>query len=166
MATLAEMKALPLRDLRRDADALLADYVACLDEERFEDWPGFFTEKCLYKIVARENFDRNLPLAQMLCESRGYLLDRVVAIRKTSVYGPRYVRRIVSGLRVIGWDGEALEIRSNFATFETLPDELTRVFMTGQSRDRLVVDGGALKFRERVCIYDSTLVPNSLIYPL
>src|SRR5258708_37060223 len=140
--------------------------LACLDEERCEEWPEFFVEKCLYKIVPRETLERGLPLATWLCESKGYLADRVSAIRKTAVYAPRYVRRMVSGLRVLGWKEGMLEVRANYVALETLQDELTRVFNTGQYRDKLVVEEGRLKFKEKLCIFDSLLVPNSLIYPL
>lgn len=154
------------RDLRFEIEQLYAAYSGCLDEERFEEWPDFFVEKCLYKIVPRENFERNLPLATWLCESKGYLADRVTAIRKTSVYAPRYVRRMVSGIRVLGWKEDVLDVRANYVALETLQDELTRVFNTGQYRDKLVVQEGGLKFKEKLCIFDSMLVPNSLIYPL
>jgi len=158
--------ALSAGELRVAVEQLYADYAACLDEERFEEWPEFFTDPCLYKIVPRENFERGLPLATWLCESRGYLADRVTAIRKTAVYAPRYVRRMVSGIRVLGWTDAILEVRASYLAVETLQDDLTRVFNAGQYRDKLVVDGGALRFREKVCIFDSLLVPNSLIYPL
>lgn len=153
-------------ELRLEVEELYAGYAACLDEERFEEWPEFFTEPCLYKIVPRENFERGLPLAIWLCESKGYLLDRVTAIRRTAVYAPRYVRRMVSGIRMLGWSGEVLEVRANYLALETLQDELTRVFNAGQYRDKLVVEKGELKFREKLCVFDSILVPNSLIYPL
>ena len=153
-------------ELRLEVEELYAGYAACLDEERFEEWPEFFTEPCLYKIVPRENFERGLPLATWLCESKGYLLDRVTAIRRTAVYAPRYVRRMVSGIRMLGWSGEVLEVRANYLALETLQDELTRVFNAGQYRDKLVVEKGELKFREKLCVFDSILVPNSLIYPL
>ncbi len=152
--------------LRLEVESLYADYAACLDEERFEEWPEFFTDPCLYKIVPRENFERGLPLATWLCESKGYLQDRVVAIRRTAVYAPRYVRRMVSGIRVTGRNGDALEVRANYLALETLQDELTRVLNAGQYRDQIVVDQGRLKFREKLCIFDSLLIPNSLIYPL
>ena len=158
--------ALSAGELRLALEQLYADYAACLDEERFEDWPEFFSDPCLYKIVPRENFERGLPLATWLCESKGYLADRVTAIRKTAVYAPRYVRRVVSGIRVLGWTDAVLEVRASYLAVETLQDELTRVFNAGQYRDKLVVDGGKLKFREKLCIFDSILVPNSLIYPL
>src|SRR5216684_2070317 len=47
------------RDLRLELEELYAAYTACLDEERFEEWPEFFVEQCLYKIVPRENFERS-----------------------------------------------------------------------------------------------------------
>ena len=122
------------RDLRLELEELYAAYTACLDEERFEEWPEFFVEQCLYKIIPRENFERGLPLATWLCESKGYLADRVTAIRKTAVYAPRYVRRMVSGLRVLGWKEGMLEVRANYVALETLQDELTRVFNAGQYR--------------------------------
>jgi len=158
--------ALSAGELRLAVEEFYAEYAACLDEERFEDWPEFFTDPCVYKIVPRENFERGLPLATWLCESKGYLADRVTAIRKTAVYAPRYLRRMVSGIRVLGWTDAVLEVRASYLAVETLQDELTRVFNAGQYRDKLVVDGGKLKFREKLCIFDSILVPNSLIYPL
>jgi len=158
--------ALSAGELRLVLQDLYADYTACLNEERFEDWPEFFTDPCLYKIVPRDNFERDLPLATWLCESKGYLADRVTAIRKTAVYAPRYVRRLVSGIRVLGWTDAVLEVRADYLAVETLQDELTRVFNAGQYRDKLVVEDGRLKFREKLCIFDSLLVPNSLIYPL
>ena len=157
---------MPARELRLELEELYAEYTGCLDEERFEDWPAFFTESCLYKIVPRENFERGLPLATWLCESRGMLADRVLMIRKTGVYGPRWIRRMTSGLRVLGWEDGELAVRANYLAVETLLDELTRVFNAGEYRDRLVVEDGRLRFREKLCIFDSALVPNSLIYPL
>src|SRR5918997_1991209 len=108
------------RDLRLELEELYAEYVACLDEERFEEWPEFFTDDAVYRIIPRENFARGLPIATLHCESKGYLQDRVVAIRQTAVYAPRYVRRLVSNIRVLGWRGAELHVRANYAAFETL----------------------------------------------
>ncbi len=153
-------------DLRLELEELYAEYVACLDEERFEDWPAFFTDDCLYRIVPRENFMRKLPIATMHCEGRSYLEDRVVAIRKTMVFAPRTIRRMVSNIRVRSASDSPIEARANYASFETLPDELTRVFNVGQYHDTIVRTAAGLRFREKICVFDSELVPNSLIYPL
>lgn len=154
------------RDLRLELEELYAEYVACLDEERFEEWPEFFTDDAVYRIIPRENFERGLPIATLHCESKGYLRDRVVAIRQTSVYARRYMRRLVSNIRILGWQDERLEVRANYAAFETLRDDLTRVFSVGRCHDKLIVLDGRLKFQEKLVIFDSELIPNSLIYPL
>ena len=152
--------------LRLELEELYAEYVACLDEERLEEWPEFFTDDAVYRIIPRENFARGLPIATLHCESKGYLKDRVVAIRQTAVYAPRYIRRLVSNIRVLGWQEGWLEVRVNYAAFETLCNELTRVFSVGQCHDKLVVADGRLKFKEKLVIFDSELIPNSLVYPL
>jgi 3-phenylpropionate/cinnamic acid dioxygenase small subunit len=154
------------RDLRLELEALYAAYAGCLDEERFEAWPDFFADDCLYRIVPRENFERGLPLSTWLCEGRGYLEDRVTAIRRTSIYAPRLIRRMITGIQIHGWADDLIEVRANYAAFETLLDELTRVFNVGRYQDRIAVENGTLKFKEKICIFDSMLVPNSLIYPL
>ena len=94
------------------------------------------------------------------------LMDRVVAVRETSTYAPRYMRHIVSSLRIKGWQGDTLEVHANYAVFETLLDEFTRVFQTGRYIDKLVVADGQLKFRDKSCVFDSVLVPNSLVFPV
>src|SRR5215510_6045277 len=160
MATRQNFRRLNRRDLRLELEELYAEYVACLDEERFEDWPEFFTDDAIYRIIPRENFEHGLPIATLHGESKGYLQDRVVAIRQTSVYAPRYFRRLLSNIRILGWQPDWLEVHVNYAVFETLRDELTRVFSVGRCHDKLVEVGGRLKFKERLVIFDSELIPN------
>ena len=152
--------------VRYEIEALLAEYTAALDAMDLERWPEFFTKQCLYEIIPRENYDRGLPLAIMRCESKGMLKDRVVAIRETMMYEPRYMRHMISAIRVTGERSEGITVEANYAVFETLIDELTRVFNVGRYLDRIVREAGQLKFAEKHCVYDSLLVPNSLIYPL
>jgi anthranilate 1,2-dioxygenase small subunit len=166
MTTTESFLAMSRRDLRLELEELYADYVACLDEERLEEWPEFFTDDAVYRVIPRENFERGLPIATLHCESKGYLKDRVVAIRRTAVYAPRYIRRLVSNIRILGWRDGELHVHANYAAFETLRDELTRVFSVGRCHDSLVVADDRLKFKEKLVIFDSELIPNSLIYPL
>ena len=152
--------------IRLLVDELHADYAACLDAGDIDHWPDFFTEDCTYKVIARENHDRGLPLATILCESRGYLLDRVHAVKETSYYAPRSLRHLISGLRITARDDNSIEAEANYAVFRTLTDEETSVFNVGRYLDRIVAENGALKFAEKICVYDSVLIPNSLIYPI
>ena len=152
--------------LRLELDDLYTAYAACLDDGELERWPEFFTDECRYEIVPRENFDRGLPLALMRCESKGMLVDRVAALRRASVYAPRALRHLISGIRVTAGGDTDLRAQANYAVLQTLPDEETTVFNAGRYIDRLVREAGTLKFRERLCVFDSILVPGSLVYPI
>lgn len=155
-----------LQDLRFEVEELYYDYVECLDDDELERWPEFFTDECLYKIVSRENFERDLPLATMLCESKGFLKDRIITIRQTSMFAPRSMRHLVSNIRVKGQEDGAIRVQANYAVLETPLDEHTRVFNAGKYLDKLVREDGRLKFKEKLCVFDSVLIPASLIYPI
>jgi 3-phenylpropionate/cinnamic acid dioxygenase small subunit len=152
--------------LRLEVEDLHAEYCAALDEGRYEDWAALFTDDCLYRIVPRDNHERGLPLAIMHCESRGMLLDRIVAIRETSYYAPRTLRHMVSGIRVVADDDGALRGQANYLVLQTLPEQPTTLFNAGRYLDAIVREAGRLRIKERLCIFDSIVVPNSLIVPV
>jgi 3-phenylpropionate/cinnamic acid dioxygenase small subunit len=145
---------------------LFAEYVECLDDDELERWPELFTETCLYQVIARENYDRGLPLAAILCESRGMLEDRVAAVRETSMYAPRYLAHVVGPARVRPGPDGAVAARAGYTVFRTLVEEETRVFNTGRYQAVVETGGDRLRFRELRCVFDSTLVPNSIVSPI
>lgn len=152
--------------VKAEAQELLDAYVQCLDDDRVEEWPDFFTEDGVYKIVARENVERDLPVATMSCTSRGMMQDRVVALRNASVFSPRYLRHLVSGLRILGEESGAYLFQANFVVFQTLQDEESKVFLVGKYRGRLIVTAGGLKLREMLAIYDTSQIPGLLAVPI
>jgi salicylate 5-hydroxylase small subunit len=153
-------------EVRYEIEELFAEYAAVLDAFDLERWPELFTEQCFYEIIPRENYDRGLPLALMRCESKGMLKDRVAAIRDTMMFEPRYLRHVISAIRVTGATPGAITAEANYAVFETPMEALTQVFNVGRYVDTLVREAGRLRFAEKHCVFDSLLVPNSLIYPL
>ena len=77
---------------------LYNDYASSLDDGPLSDWPDFFTEKCLYLIQPRDNYDAGLPMAVVRCESRGMLQDRVNAVQETIMFEPRYLRHHITNI--------------------------------------------------------------------
>src|SRR5256712_12857622 len=65
---------------------LNADYARAIDDDRLEDWPGFFTEKCLYKITSADNHRSGLEVGLIYADSNGMLRDRVAALSEDCVY--------------------------------------------------------------------------------
>ena len=153
-------------ELRLEVEDLLHAYGAALDAMALEQWPEFFIDDCFYQIIPRDNYERGLPLALMRCESKGMLKDRVFAIRETLMYEPRYLRHLISGIRVTNIAHGVITVEANYAVFETLMNEPTRVFNVGRYLDRVVRQDGALQFAEKHCIFDSLLVLNSIIFPI
>jgi 3-phenylpropionate/cinnamic acid dioxygenase small subunit len=152
--------------LRARLADLYGAYDDALNEARYEDWPEFFTDACVYKITARENYDAGLPVGLIYAESRGMLADRVAAIRKTMLYAPRLMRNLTSGIVLRSIDAEGMRLSASFAAFQTMLNEPSQVFLCGRFHDRVVDEGGTLRFAERICVADATLVPTSLIFPL
>jgi 3-phenylpropionate/cinnamic acid dioxygenase small subunit len=149
--------------------ALLRDfydaYYDALDDVRLEEWPDFFTEACLYRVIPRENFERGYTLCTMQAESRGMLSDRVTGLLRTQMYAPRYYRRFPGPLRVVAQDAEGVDVRHNLLMVQTLLDKQSDIVLCGVCHDRVVRDGDRLRFAQRVVSFDSEMIPNSLIYP-
>jgi len=153
-------------ELRHEVEALYADYAAALDDNELERWPDFFTEDCLYKLVPRENWERNFPVALMLCESRAMLRDRVTAVRNTAVYAPRALRHFITQFRIAEETPQRLRVSANYMVLQTPLDDLTRIQNAGRYLDLVIWTEAGLRFKEKICVFDSVLVPNSLIYPV
>lgn len=153
-------------ELRAEIADLYAEYADVLDGAEYERWPGLFTERCFYAVMPRENHERGLPLATVRCESRAMLEDRVHALRETQMYVPRWVRHVIAAPRLLSCADGVAVARTNYAVFETQPDQLTRVLNVGRYEDEIVRDEGRLRFRKKICVFDSILVPTSIVVPI
>ena len=117
--------------LQLEIDQLNAAYAAALDDRRFDEWPGFFIEDGRYRVQARENFDRGLPLALIDLESQGMMKDRVYGITQTIYHGPYYTRHVVSPAQVLGEQGGLVRARTHYHVFRTRPCATSEVYNVG-----------------------------------
>lgn len=152
--------------LQLEVDRLNADYAAALDERRFDDWPEFFLPDGKYTVQARENFERKLPLALIALESQGMMKDRVYGVTQTIYHGPYYTRHVVSPARVLGQEDGRIRAQAHYAVFRTRPGDASEVYNVGRYIDDIVRTPAGLKLASRLCVYDSEMVLNSLIYPI
>ncbi len=152
--------------LQLEVDQLNAAYAAALDERRFDDWPQFFLEDGRYTVQARENFDRQLPLALIALESQGMMKDRVYGITQTIYHGPYYTRHVLSPAQVLGEEGGRIRAQTHYAVFRTRPGDASEVYNVGRYIDEIARTPAGLRLASRLCVYDSEMVLNSLIYPV
>jgi len=155
------------RDWRLAIEEFHAEYAAVLDEGRIEEWPRFFAEDALYRVTARENADRDLPVGLVYCEGRGMLVDRALAIAGTMMFEPRWLLHQMANVRVLALSGDRATSVSNYALFETLVDTKTSILQVGRYWDRFRREpDGALLLAERHAVYDSAVIDTALIYPV
>jgi salicylate 5-hydroxylase small subunit len=145
---------------------LYANYAKAVDSGDWDLWPEFFTDECSYKLVPRENHERGFPLATLMFESKGMLKDRAYGIRETLFHDPYYQRHVVGAPVIHNADGLRFESEANYAVFRTKLSQESTVFNVGRYIDIVVKTPDGLKFESRHCIYDSEMIPNSIIYPI
>ena len=145
---------------------LYADYATAVDSGQFDSWPEFFTEQCVYKLQPRENHERGFPLATLFLTSKGMLKDRVYGITETLYHDPYYQRHVVGAPIVRKVEEGRIYSEANYAVFRTKYDKESTVFNVGRYLDIIVQTSDGLKFAERLCVYDSEMIPNSIIYPI
>lgn len=158
-ASVAAQRRAALRDFHDD-------YFACLDNVELERWPDFFIDDCRYRVISRENHDAGLPLSLIYCDGRGMLLDRVMALRESTVYEPRSLRHFVSACRITAEVSGGFSAQSNFLIIESLSDREPTVNLVGRYLDTFVETDEGLRLRDRWCVVDNYRIRTSLIIPV
>ena len=153
-------------DLFFQLQALYTDYALAVDSGHWDAWPEFFTDECEYKLQPRENHERGFPLSTLSFESKGMLMDRAYAIRETLFHDPYYQRHVVGTPVVREVREGVIHSEANYAVFRTKFNKDSTVFNVGRYIDEVVSTPQGLKFAKRWCIYDSEMIPNSIIYPI
>lgn len=153
--------------LREDIAELNAAYARAIDDDRVEDWPGFFHERCLYKITTADNHRRGLELGLVYADSKGMLEDRVAALREANIYERQHYRHIVGLSSLLGEENGEARVESPFLVVRILRGGAMDLFAAGRYLDRVAADAsGALKYRERIVVCDSARFDTLLAIPL
>jgi 3-phenylpropionate/cinnamic acid dioxygenase small subunit len=151
--------------MNADLQARYNDFSHNLSDDALETWAELFCEDATYRLTSRRNHEMKLPLCTILCESRGALIDRIAAIRNTLVYAPRKVLHCASNVQIVAESGDQVQARSLFIVFQTFETGVTELQMVGRSFDTWRRQGERLKLLHRDAIFDTELVPGSVVYP-
>lgn len=154
--------------LQLEVERLHARYAHALDEDRLEEWPGFFAAAGRYRIVTAENHAAGLPLPVLYADSRAMMRDRVASLRHANVYEPQRYRHLVSGTMVERLDAGHAGSTAAFMVLRILQGSDTMVFASGRYLDRILLAGedGVPQYEERVVVCDSHRFDTQLAIPL
>src|SRR5207244_3736205 len=134
---------------------LNADYARAIDDDRLEDWPDFFTEKCLYKITSADNHRRGLEAGVIYADTKSMLRDRVAALREANIYERQTYRHLIGLPALVGTEGELTRAETPFLVVRIMRDGTMDLFATGLYLDALMDDACARHLRDRIVGGDS-----------
>jgi 3-phenylpropionate/cinnamic acid dioxygenase small subunit len=146
--------------------AFNAAYADAIDNDALEQWPGFFTEDCHYRITHIENEREGLAAGIVYADSRAMLEDRIAALREANIYERQRYRHLLGMPLVQKSDAESIEARTPFLVARIMATGQTEVFATGAYQDRFVQQEGKLRLQSRVAVCDSTVTDTLLALPL
>lgn len=153
-------------ELQVEVTNFLAAYADCIDTDQLEEWPEYFTDDCLYMLQSRENYDRELPLSAIRCDSKGMLVDRIVSLRNANIYAEHFYRHILSIPLIKSITADEIVVHTNYAVFQTLLDGASRPYNVGRYLDKLTRVNGELKFKEKIAVFDTNQIATLLVTPI
>jgi len=133
---------------------LNAAYARAIDNEKYEEWPEFFLDPCLYKVTTAENVVQGLEAGVIYADSRGMLRDRISALRQANIYERQRYRHIVGLPVVLGEDGGTADVETPFLIVRIMRDGKMEVFATGCYRDKVRMDANMPRFAQRIVVCD------------
>jgi anthranilate 1,2-dioxygenase small subunit len=147
-------------------ERLFANYCAALDEGELEAWPEFFLDDGLYQMIARENYAFAYPIPLLLLDSKGMMKDRVYSLRNANIYQPHRYRHAQSGIRITAREPDGYRVSSSYIVVQTLNDGVSAIYQAGSYYDYIVETVDGLRFKERLCVYDTSRIPTLLATPV
>ena len=145
---------------------LYAAYGGLIDAGEWDGWLGLFATACRYQIIPRENAELGLPAGLIFCDSRAVLEDRIMALREANKYNIHWDRHVIGLPRMLDDADAEISVEAPFAVYQSDQEGGSRLFATGLYRDRIVSEGGGLKFRDKTVLLDTFAVPSLLATPL
>ena len=159
-------KSILTAELRLDVQEFYSRYAECLDGGRLQHWPEFFLDSCTYRITTRRSLRLGPDDDIMFLSGRTTMRDRIIAIGQSEDYEPYTQRHTIANFRMQAASDEELRVQANFQILRTYPERRTEFLASGLYDDRLAISGSRLNFKEKLCVLDSDVPPESLVYPI
>lgn len=141
-------------------------YIAILDDDRLEEWPGMFTETCRYEIIARENVEAGLPAPLVYFDNVRMLRDRVVSLRRANIFERPAYRHFLSGFAFKQIDDRSFELNCNYLVVNTSLRGESHIYQAGKYFDVVVETPEGWRFASKRVVYDTSRVQTLLAYPI
>ena len=94
------------------------------------------------------------------------LRDRIMALREANIYEDHRYRHILSTTLIKRVEDDTIYAETAYQVTRIMRDGSAMIFSTGCYYDRILEEDGALKFAERLVVFDSRGIDTLLVIPL
>ena len=156
-------------DVIEKLDELQNRYISALDSKNMQAWSECFSSRADAAYICRsaENEAMNYPIALMYDDCRARIEDRITFVddiwRGTfQDYRTRHFTQRISHSRVAD---SIFEVKSNFSIEYTLDPSASTPLATGVYEDVVVIEDDIARFLSKRAVYDTTVLPQYIVYP-
>lgn len=153
-------------EMRMGLEEFYFRYAECLDGGRLQQWPEFFLDSCSYRVTTRRNLRLGPEEDLLSLRTKTSMRDRIVAIGQSEDYEPHTQRHFITNFRLQVTAENDLRVTANVQILRTFPDRASEFLASGYYLDRVAMTGTRFTFREKLCVFDSDIPPESLVYPV
>ena len=143
-----------------------ADHARCLDDDRLEQWPDFFTDDCLYRVTSADNMREGYEASLIFLNSKGMVRDRVSALRTANIYERQAYRHVLGQPSILSTEGDVVTSEVSYMVARIMRDGKTDLFATGRYLDTWRRAGEGVELISRVVVCDSSRIDTLLALPL
>jgi dibenzofuran dioxygenase beta subunit len=159
-------------ELQHEIEQFLYREARLLDEQRFEEWLGLFTEDTRYWIPIREtaaDLPAGVPSDDAIAvahidDDRAHLKMRVDRLGTRLAHAeipPSRTRRLIANVEITEGTGDELTVASNFIVYQARK-ERSEFLIVGKREDRLRRGGSGWLIARRKVVLEQTVLPRSL----
>ena len=146
---------------------LFYKYAQSIDESNLDEWPNFFVEDCLYRIIPKENENFSEPFAILYADNKDQLKDRVLIIDKALVYSLRNYRHFITNVVINKIEKKIFFVTSNYVVYSTeQANGQTNLFSTGKYIAEIVFKEKYPYFKKLDVLVDTFSIPRQMPMPL
>jgi p-cumate 2,3-dioxygenase subunit beta len=141
---------------RQAIEDFLYEEAALLDEWRLDEWLELLTEDASYEVPSTDSPDGDPQhTLSLIADDKTRIRSRVAQLLGKSAWAenpPSRTRRMISNVRVLQVEGEAIHVTANFVVYRLRFEQMDTY--VGRYEYTLVQRDGRLKIRARKAILD------------
>ncbi|HCM1323111.1 hypothetical protein HJ010_00480 [Vibrio parahaemolyticus] len=152
--------------LQQDINNFYTDYCDVLCESQIENWPSYFTNDALYRITTKEAIEEKYLINIVFCDGKKMIKDRAIGIQKAVFFRRQIERKVIGNIRIIETENMQINVSTSFFIVKSIEGYPPSLLCSGISKDIIAMDKNQLRFKQRLCILDADVLPDSLVYPI